>query len=88
MGADYESAMTCKARAVNKFLSPAAATRFEKTGLGNDPEIIKMFAAIGKAMSDHFFAESTRGEKPEAGAFGRRTDEQLAQALYPTPVKK
>ena len=83
MGADYEAAMTCKARAVNKFLSPEAATRFEKTGLGNDPEIIKMFAAIGKAMGDHFFAEATRGEKPVAGTFGRRTDEQLAQALYP-----
>lgn len=90
MGADYDAAMTFKARAVNKFLTPEAATRFEKTGLGNDPEIIKMFSEIGKAMGDHFFAEGSRGEKPEAGTFGKRTNEQLAQALYPssTPPKK
>ena len=87
MGADYEAAMTCKARAVKKFLSEAAATRFEKTGLGNDPEIIKMFAAIGKEMGDHVFVEGTRGEKPGAGPFGQRTDEQLAQALYPSAKK-
>ena len=83
MGADYEAAMTFKARAVNKFLSEAAATRFEKTGLGNDPEIIKMFAAIGKAMGDHVFAEGTRGEKPETGRIGHRTDRELAEVLYP-----
>jgi hypothetical protein len=84
LGADYEVAMTCKTRAVNKFLSEAAATRFEKTGLGNDPEIIKMFAAIGKAMGDHVFAEGTRGEKPETSEVGHRTDQQLAEILYPT----
>ena len=87
MGADYDAAMTYKARAVKKFLSEAAATRFEKTGLGNDPEIIKMFSEIGKAMGDHFFAEGSRGEKTEAGTFGTRTNEQLANALYPTPKK-
>jgi hypothetical protein len=83
MGADYDAAMTCKARAVKRYLSEAAATRFEKTGLGNDPEIIKMFAAIGKEMGDHVFAEGTRGEKPEAGTFGTRTNDQLAKVLYP-----
>lgn len=88
MGADYDAAMTFKARAVSKFLTPEAATRFEKTGLGNDPEIIKMFSAIGKAMGDHFFAEGSRGEKPEAGTFGSRSNEQLAQVLYPEKKAK
>jgi hypothetical protein len=82
LGADYEAAMTFKTRAVKKWLPEDVAMLFEKTGIGNHPSVIKMFSAMGKAMSDHVFAEGSRGERAEEGVVGSRTDAQLAEALY------
>jgi len=85
-GTDYEVAQAYKARAVKKFLTPELSVLFGKTGIGNHPAVLKMFKAIGQAMSDHFFAEGSRGERPEAAAFGQRSQSQIADILY-TPKK-
>ncbi len=82
MGADYDIAMTAKTRAVKKFFDDELAVLFERTGLGNHPRVLKMFAAIGKELGDHVFAEGSRGEKTETGIAGARTDAQLAELLY------
>ncbi len=82
MGVEYEAAVTYKTRAVDKFLNPTTKVLFERSGLGNHPEILKMFMAIGKAMGEHFFAEGNRGQRVEEAPFGKRSDAELAAALY------
>ena len=88
MGAEYEAAITYKGRAVDKFLNPTTKVLFERSGLGNHPEILKMFVAIGKGMGEHFFAEGSRGERVETAPVGARSDAQLAAELWPEKVQK
>ena len=87
MKADYDAAQTYMKRAVDKFLTPATAKLFERSGLGNSPDILKMFVAIGKGMGEHFFAEGSRGQRLESAPVGKRSEQELANILYPTPVK-
>jgi len=83
MGAtDYDAGMTYMNRATKKFLTPEGAVLYARTGMGNHPETLKMWIAIGKAMGEHFFAEGSRGEKTETAVIGKRTDAELAEALY------
>jgi len=82
MGAGYNEARAHMKRATDKFLTPEADMLFARSGLGNHPEILKMFLDIGKAMGEHFFAEGSPAAETEGAPFGARTDEELAEALY------
>lgn len=86
-GREYDAAMTYKKRALDRFGKPGVVAIFNRSGLGNDPDINEMFVEIGKTMGDHVFAEATRGEVHAAGTVGRRTEAQLATALYPGEKK-
>lgn len=87
MGVDYDAGMTYMKRATEKFLSPSTSVLFARSGLGNHPDILKMFVAIGKAMGEHMFAEGSRGEKSETSPFGRRSESEIAKVLYSEPKK-
>ena len=87
MGADYDAGKTYMKRAVDKFLTPEVEVLFNRSGLGNHPGILKMFVTIGKTMGEHVFAEGSRGERTESEPFGKRSDQKLAETLYPTPAK-
>lgn len=60
-------------RAVQKFATPDFIKTLEETGLGNHPELVKMFYKIGKAMSDDSFV------KPGAQAPAKK---DLASVFY------
>ncbi len=83
--AEYEANKTYVKRFNDTFLEkkPALALALERTGIGNLPEMWELAAEVQKAISDHVFAEGSRGEKPESGIVGARTDAELAAALWP-----
>ena len=83
LGADYGAAWTYMERAFAQFGSPPVRALFDKTGISNYPEVIKMFMKIGKAMSEHGFVDGSRGEHLESGEVGHRTFDQIAAAVYP-----
>lgn len=60
-------------RAAQKFATPDFIKTLEETGLGNHPELVKMFYRIGKAMSDDSFV------KPGAQAASKK---DIAEVLY------
>lgn len=82
LGADFDAAQTYKERAFRQFFNEEAANLFVKSGLGNSPSIIKGFIKLGKSISEHAFADGTRGAAMESGTFGRRSDSELASLLY------
>jgi hypothetical protein len=82
LGADFDAAQTYKERAFRTFFDEEAAGLFVKSGLGNSPSVLKGFIKLGKSISEHVFADGSRGAAMETGTFGKRTDEQLANALY------
>jgi hypothetical protein len=82
-GADFDAAQTYKERAFRTFFNEEAANLFVKSGLGNSPSVIKGFIKLGKSISEHAFADGSRGAAMESGTFGKRTEDQLASALYP-----
>lgn len=81
LGADYDAAQTYMERGFAQFGSLPVKVLFDKTGISNDPEVIKMFVKIGKAMSEHGFVEP-RGEHPETGKVGERSFEEIAEVVY------
>jgi len=83
LGADYDVSQTYKDRAFREFGSPDAAILFDKSGLGNAPSVIKMFIKIGKAISEHKFVEGSKGEHLAKGEVGARSDEEIANTMYP-----
>lgn len=60
-------------RAVQKFATPEFIKTLDETGLGNHPELVKMFYRIGKAMANDSFV------KPSAQA---ATKKDIASVLY------
>jgi hypothetical protein len=82
MGSEYDAAKTYIKRAVDKFLTPEAELLFARSGLGNHPDILKLFLAIGKGMGEHLFAEGTPPPATETKPFGKRSDKELAELLY------
>ena len=83
LGADFDAAQTLKERSFEKYGTPHVAKLFALSGIGNDPEVIKMFINIGKDTSDHRFVDGSRGEHLESGTVGSRTDKQIAAVVYP-----
>lgn len=73
-GAKYKENMAFMERAFTKFGTPEVAKLIAASGLGNDPNVVKMFSAIGKEMR----------EGPMIGAVG--ADKEIkddASVLYP-----
>lgn len=51
-GDNFPQTVEAAKRAVDKFATPDFKKHLEETGLGNHPELVRVFARIGKAMSD------------------------------------
>ena len=83
LGDGYDAAMARKDRAFAHFATPELVERFDKTGFGNDPEVIKAWVKIGKEMGEHGFVDGNRGGALETPKVGERNDEQIAATLYP-----
>ena len=73
-----ETLATAK-KAVDAFSTPALRTLLEKTGFGNNPEIIRFMAKVGKAMSEDKLVPG--GKAPTPG------EKSLADRLFTTPAK-
>jgi hypothetical protein len=51
-GDAYDQTLSAAKRAVSRFATPEFIQSLNETGLGNHPELVRVFARIGKAMSD------------------------------------
>lgn len=51
-GANFDASVAHARRAIEKFASPGLKEALNQTGLGNHPELVRMLAKIGKAMSE------------------------------------
>lgn len=51
-GATFDASISKAKQAVEKFGTPAFREALESTGLGNHPEVVRVFARIGRAMSE------------------------------------
>lgn len=61
--------------AAKEFASPELMTLLETSGLGNNPEVLRLFYRVGKAISQDGFV---------TGGKGKTTHESVAQRLYPS----
>lgn len=86
-GAEYDSRQAYMQRGFQNFATPALSQLFSTSGLGNHPDVIRMFIKIGQLISEHPFVDGSRGAHTETGVVGHRTDEQIAATMYPEPVK-
>jgi len=51
-GDKFDASVALAKRATAKFASPGLKKMLDDSGLGNHPEVIKMFARVGKSMQD------------------------------------
>lgn len=68
------------AKAIKQFGTPELRAALDATGVGNHPEFIRVFAKIGKAMSEDKFHVSNA--EPAAGP------KSLAERLFPNQGKQ
>lgn len=74
-GPAFNDTVGFASKAIAKFGTPELKAALDATGVGNHPEFIRVFAKIGKAMSEDKFHVSNA----EAPA----TPQSLAQRLFP-----
>ncbi len=84
LGAGHAAAQAYMERGFQQFATPELSNLFRTSGMGNHPDVIKMFVKIGKLISEHPFVDGSRGGQAETAAVGNRTEEQIAELLYPT----
>lgn len=75
----WKANLTLADRALTQFGSPEFKKHLDDTGLGNHPEMVKMFVAIGKAMAEDTFVK---------GKGGGGNTEQTGVLTYPSMGKK
>ncbi len=83
-GSGFESAQAYMERGFQQFATPALSNLFRSSGMGNHEDVIGMFVKIGKLISEHPFVDGGKGEHIETAAVGNRTDEEIANLLYPS----
>lgn len=68
LGADYKKELAFAAKAINKFGTPELREFFNATGIGNHPELVKVFINIGKQISEDAFVEGKTKTAPKSAA--------------------
>lgn len=68
LGADYKKELAFAAKAINKFGTPELREFFNATGIGNHPELVKVFVNIGKQISEDAFIEGKTKTAPKSAA--------------------
>ncbi|MGU3629847.1 protease [Comamonas sp. C24C] len=66
-------------KAMDTFATPELKQLLTESGLGNHPEVIRMFFRTGKAISEDSFVSAARGAKPKG---------DLASRLYPSTTSQ
>lgn len=56
-GKDFDSNVKLAQRALDEIGTPELRTLVNKTGIGNHPEMVRLFARIGRAMADGKFVQ-------------------------------
>jgi len=86
-GGDYDKNMDFARRAFGRYASPEALELMETTGLGNHPEILKIFSKIGEQLSEEQLLPGNAsgfGQSPgdaEASLRERMNDPEFRNAL-------
>ena len=75
----WKTNLTLADRALTRFGSPEFRKHLDDTGLGNHPEMVKIFVAIGKAMAEDTFIK---------GKGGGGNTERTGVLTYPSMGKK
>jgi len=86
-GQQYNQNLDYARRAFGRFASPEALSVMEETGLGNHPEILKLFAKVGEQLSEEqMLPGNPRGSgmapgEVEATIASKRADPDFQSAL-------
>jgi hypothetical protein len=86
-GTGFEAAGKLARRAIVAYATPELRELLADTGLGNHPELIRVFHRIGKAMAE----DSVSDIRPASGAPSKplsTTDEAFLRRQYPTHFSK
>lgn len=59
-GANLKASLTAAAKVIDKFGGDELRTMLNQTGLGNHPAMLRVFAKVGKAISDDGFVSGER----------------------------
>jgi len=73
-----ENLATAK-KAMDSFASPELKTLLNTTGLGNNPEVIRLFVKVGQSLSEDGFVR---------GSVSPQNTKTTAEILYPTSKKE
>lgn len=84
-GDQYGANLAVAQKAVAEFCDPKDVEYLEKTGLGNNPALVRMFHRIGKAMSEDKIPGGGGGG---GGGDMKRTAGGLPQLEFPSMEKK
>ncbi|WKJ88764.1 hypothetical protein QZJ86_12100 [Methylomonas montana] len=74
-GAKFDENLTYAARARDAFVTPALREQLDKTGLGNHPDLIRVFVRAGKLISEDSLVSG--GQRPSSQT------KSAASTLYP-----
>lgn len=67
-GKNLEANIATAKAAVDKFATPEFKSMLDATGMGNHPEVVRMFVKIGKAISEDTMVRGTPGDAPKSAA--------------------
>jgi type I site-specific restriction endonuclease len=78
-GDNFTQTMQDAGKAVEKFATPEFKEALESSGYGNHPELVRVFARIGKAMGE---------DNPIGGQANQGGERSTADVLYPNMKKQ
>lgn len=73
-GANFEANTAAARKAITEFGTPELVTALNTSGLGNHPEVVRVFAKVGKMMAEDGVVTGKSAAEPPKSA---------AQTLYP-----
>jgi len=79
LGAEYKKELAFAAKSRDRFASPELIEKLNQSGLSNDKDMVKLFIAIGKAVSEDKVVDG------KSALDGKKSAEEI---LFPSAVKK
>ena len=79
----YDQNLEYAQRTFNHFADEGVRDLFDKTGVGNNPAVLKFFAKVGKAMGESNLPSS--GEPAQIGGLTPQSAQDTIQELYKDP---
>lgn len=67
-GEKFDASLAVALKARDRFATPELKTLMDQTGLGNHPEIVRLFHRIGTAISDDTFVQATSASGAQKSA--------------------